>query len=174
MRRTLLVGLVAVTAAGAAACGDDGGGSGSDDAAYAAACGEGTTDGDAAARAVAVALPPEEVSGLLPQADAVVDAEVTEILYEGADTGEEPDPDVAGPIPDERCQVVVLDVGEALLGSEEGEIEVVKPQNPYLLDVDEEGVFFLAGTDEFPDILGIYGPADYTVDEVEAEIAKEQ
>jgi hypothetical protein len=104
----------------------------------------------------------------------VVEATVAEIVYEGADTGEEPDPDVAGPIPDERCQVVLLDVGEALLGSEESEIEVVKPQNPYLLDVGEDGVFFLAGTGDLPDILGIYGPADYTVDEVEAAIAKQE
>ena len=106
-----------------------------------------------------MALPPEPLQELLAAADAVVIAEVLEVLEQGPTPPPPSDPRAGsptfkGPIFLEARQRVRLRVLETLRGAAEGELVVDKPEAPYLLSAGVRGPFFLRQGA----IIGRYGP----------------
>ncbi len=121
------------------------------------------------------ALPPTPLPVVLAAAKTAVAARVAAVVYQGRPpkTPRRP-PGFAGPIPPERCQVVRLEIAQALEGTPPRVLVVVKPQAPYLLAKSSKphpGTFLLDGGSPFPSILGNYGPDPYSPADVAAALA---
>ncbi len=126
-----------------------------------------------------MALPPEPIDELLPQAEFGVIAEVLEIKERGKQdyipTPEKPDMvDIPRDLP---YQVLTLQVKERLfgaLGTLGERFDVYKPAGDYVLRAGVEGPFFLVKDPEHkqPVIIGRYGPDNYTMTVVRAAIKK--
>lgn len=121
-----------------------------------------------------MALPPEPLSEVLPEAVWVVEAEVLEILSMGpqvpkveaplgtADTGQKV-----------RQQTVKLSIKRVLKGSgKPKELVVDKPQSAYGLRAGNKGAFLLDSSKPNPKILGRYGPDTWRLASVEAALKK--
>jgi hypothetical protein len=114
-----------------------------------------------------MAIPPEPLSEVLPNAALVVDAEVLEVLSSG------PEPKQ----PDARAgttsagwlaprQVVKLKVTRVLRGQASGEVIAEKPEAGYALRAGNRGPFLLDGSAQ-PRILGRYGPDSWAMAKLE-------
>lgn len=108
-----------------------------------------------------MAIPPEPIEELLPQATLVVVADVTEVVEqprpEGARAGQ------AGE------QVVRLKVSRVLRGSAKvaDVLTAKKPEAGYALRAGNTGPFLLSARDGTFDILGRYGPDTWELSRVE-------
>ena len=121
---------------------------------------------------VPMAIPPEPLQELLPQAALIVDAEVLEVVSQG----EQP------PIPEHKkgatsvpskspAQVVKLKVKRALKGkAPQGDLTVDKPEGDYVLSKGNKGAFLLKMAKGNPIIIGRYGPDTYRMDTIEAAL----
>jgi hypothetical protein len=120
-----------------------------------------------------VALPPDPLAEVLPEATAVVEATVIAILDQGPPI---PPPkrspqEIGGDLPD-PWQTVRLRVTRVLHGSlEPGELTVTKPQAPYLLRPEVSGPFLLREEEGEVTILGRYGPDSYALAAIERALA---
>jgi len=119
-----------------------------------------------------VALPPEPLEEVLPDATSVVEATVIEIVAEGpaVDQPQLQHRHVGGNLKD-PSQTVRLRVTRVLRGELEGELTVIKPEAPYLLRVEVSGPFLLAEQDGKVTILGRYGPDSYSLAALERALA---
>lgn len=106
-----------------------------------------------------MALPPEPLEELLPQASYIVEAEVTEIV-------KQPGP-VSGPRVGE--QLVKLKVKRVLRGdaSANDDLLVRKPEAGYALRAGNQGPFLLCGAKDALAILGRYGPDTWPLERIE-------
>lgn len=116
-----------------------------------------------------MALPPEPLDELLPEASAGVKATVEAILHkeEQAFVPHPEDPDTVDIPRDLPAQKVQLKVQETLFGTvslEAGSLIVTKPAGDYVLREGVEGQFLLATQQEGAPmiILGRYGPDTYS------------
>lgn len=119
-----------------------------------------------------MAIPPDPIDEVLPEAAAVVVGEVTKILEEGKQAPL-PKPERPGmtDVPGElRSQVIELRVDEVISGEgvTKGEaIAVVKPAGDYLLAPGHQGPFLLKDEGGKRVILGRYGPDSYRREVIE-------
>jgi hypothetical protein len=121
------------------------------------------------------ALPPTPLPVVLGAAKTAVVARVAAVVYQGRQpkTPRRP-PGFVGPIPPQRCQVVRLEITQALEGTPPRLLVVVKPQAPYLLAKSRKphaGTFLLDDRTPFPTVLGNYGPDPYAPADVAAALA---
>ncbi len=125
-----------------------------------------------------MALPPEPLEEVLPQANAAVVAKVGEILFRAEqdfipDVGDTDVVDVPRDLP---LQKVTLQVSEVLFGTlaiAGQTIEVVKPPGDYILRVGVEGPFLLAQKeDNTTEIIGRYGPDTYSLNYLRSALSK--
>jgi hypothetical protein len=117
-----------------------------------------------------MAIPPEPLITVLPQAVSIVVAEVVSVenRKDGLPrSGKQPPsaPKAVG------SQLVKLKVTQVLRGSAVTELTVVKPVGEYALRAGNHGAFLLDG-DGPPEILGRYGPDSYRLADIEAALAK--
>lgn len=123
-----------------------------------------------------MALPPEPLDELLPQAKTCIDALVKSIVHSEPQTlfAESDDPSMVDMPRELPAQTVLLTVQSTLFGqkyAEQQEIEVLKPAGDYTLREGIKGYFLLAQTDEGPlQILGRYGPDNYSPTALQAAI----
>jgi len=126
-------------------------------------------------------LPPTPLEELLAEATLIIVGETAQIISQRPDNAEDKARYEAragtgwtGPARDLPDQTVKLAVREILRGKLDStkEILVLKPWNPYLLEVGQQGVFFLAPMNSKGEgggpawhILNLYGP--YPVDKTE-------
>lgn len=122
-----------------------------------------------------MALPPEPIEELLPQASLVVEAEVKEIISVGPPPPEKKAPKgytSTGQLnPSQQVALTIKRVLKGALPEADAErLEVKKPVGAYMLREGSAGAFLLddEGTGLF--ILGRYGPDTYTVASVEATL----
>lgn len=121
-----------------------------------------------------MALPPEPLREVLPQATWVVDAEVTEVVSLGA---EQPKPQAepgATSVPySVRSQVVKLRVNRVLKGAAvpSQELVVEKPVGAYALKAGNKGPFLIGSGSPHPVILGRYGPDSWALARVEEAVS---
>lgn len=125
-----------------------------------------------------MAMPPDPIDEVLPQADAAYVAEVTQILHQDE---QEKVPELSDPgdvdIPrDLPAQTVELRIAERLFGDLAGvgdTITVSKPAGEYVLRAGVQGPFLLARQDDnTPVIIGLYGPDTYSLRVLKAAIQK--
>lgn len=107
-----------------------------------------------------MAIPPEPIEEILPQAALIVEAEVEAVLATG-----QIQPKVEAPAGATSTgkkvanQTVKLKVTKVHLGSSKlKELTVEKPLGAYALKVGNKGPFVLDGSKPNPVILGRYGP----------------
>jgi hypothetical protein len=122
-----------------------------------------------------MALPPEPIDEVLPEAATAVLGEITAIVAEGTQAPfpkiEEGMSDAPGvPV---ASQTVSLRVDKVLFGAAEvGElVEVLKPAGDYKLVIGNKGPFLLGAPsagEKRPTILGRYGPDTYPESLIEA------
>lgn len=115
-----------------------------------------------------MALPPEPIETLLPQAKWVVEAVVSQVLA----TGERPPQKKAPPGTTSvgnkaAAQTVKLSVTRLLRGDEVAELTVEKPEAQYLLTPGNKGPFLI---DAQGRILGRYGPDTWSLAKVEGAL----
>ena len=115
-----------------------------------------------------MALPPEPLSELVEQADAIVVGRVVELIALGKKvappaTAKTLGPRASGVGYQAATQKVRIQVERVLKGTAAAELVVDKPEAPYTLRVGDSGAFFLKGKD----ILGRYGPDTHAVAKVE-------
>jgi hypothetical protein len=121
-----------------------------------------------------MAKPPEPLEEVLPLAAWVVDAEVTEVLEQGA---QPPPPLTAQQKPlgpgatsvgtKNPSQFVRLKVKRVLKGESVKELVVEKPVAGYMLRAGNHGPFLV---DKSKTILGRYGPDSYSFEKLEKAI----
>lgn len=114
-----------------------------------------------------MALPPEPIDELMPQAVWVVEAEVKEVLATGPTP---PKPENARPGAtsvgyQSASQTVKLAVSNVLRGEPVKELVVEKPRGAYSLRPGNKGPFLI---DANKLILGRYGPDTWHLDRVKA------
>ena len=117
-----------------------------------------------------MALPPDPIDEVLPQAQAVVVAEVDEILFRARqeDVPQSEDPYMVDIPRDLPLQRVRLKISEVLDGSQVSggqAVEAVKPPGEYVLRAGVSGPFLLHWKEgeTQPTILGMYGPDTYSL-----------
>lgn len=120
-----------------------------------------------------MALPPEPIEEVLPEATWVVEAEVTQVLEQAPSQPEPPrKPGFIGPGKAPR-QVVRLKVRRVLRGENvPAELDAVKPEAGYALRQGATGPFLLDGATPTANILGRYGPDTWRVEAVEAALGR--
>lgn len=112
-----------------------------------------------------MAKPPEPLSEVLPKAQWVVDAEVTEVVKEGAEPpAVKAEPGATSTGQQTRSQTVKLKVKRVLKGAQVTELVVEKPVAGYALRVGNHGPFLI---DAGKVILGRYGPDSYAFAKLE-------
>lgn len=107
-----------------------------------------------------MALPPERIEDVLPQADAAVVGVVKRIVEQATQRSYGPTPETSLPNTAAR-QVVELEVKSVLfgtLGRQGALVTVVKPEGAYALSAGNHGPFVLATTAAGVEIVGRYGP----------------
>jgi hypothetical protein len=120
-----------------------------------------------------MALPPEPLQDVLPQAAVVVEAEVVEVVSSAAPVAQAPQaPGVTGGSHKVAAQVVKLRITRVLKGDVKGELLVDKPEGDYALKAGNKGPFVLAKGTAHLVILGRYGPDTWRVDALEAALRK--
>lgn len=125
-----------------------------------------------------MALPPDPIDEVLPQASAAVVAQVGSILFqdEQAFVPQVGDTDIVDVPRELPLQKATLQIKEVLFGSltSSGQtLEVRKPAGEYVLRAGVEGPFLLSQTDDgVAEIVGLYGPDTYSLHQIKASIAK--
>ncbi|MBS2030991.1 MAG: hypothetical protein JST54_24025 [Deltaproteobacteria bacterium] len=114
-----------------------------------------------------MAIPPEPLNEVLPQAACVVDAEVVEVLSNGP-TPPQPNAPQAATSAGRLApsQVVRLKIKRVLRGKAPAEVVVEKPEAGYALRAGNHGPFLLDGAAQ-PKILGRYGPDSWSMSKLE-------
>ena len=119
-----------------------------------------------------MAIPPEPLQEILPQAASVIDAEVVEVLSNGPDPKQpEARPGATSTGHLVASQVVKLKVKRVLKGQVAGEVVVEKPEAGYALRAGNKGPFVLDGSKQ-PRILGRYGPDSWSMSKLEEALKK--
>lgn len=121
-----------------------------------------------------MAIPPDPIEEVLPNAAWVVDAEVKEVVQQGPAAPKVPAPpgwtDTGQKV---GSQLVKLSIRRVLKGqSELKELTVEKPVAGYALKAGNKGPFLLDGSKPHPVILGRYGPDSYSFEKIEAALKK--
>ena len=117
-----------------------------------------------------MALPPEPIEEVLPQATWVVDAVVAEVLSTGPAVAKVNAPERATSTGQKSSsQQVKLTVKRTLHGTPLTEITVEKPVAQYMLAEGNKGPFLI---DASKKILGRYGPDSYSWDRIEKALKK--
>lgn len=125
-----------------------------------------------------MAIPPEPIDEVLPEAECAVVAEITRVLSQGEqdvvpEVGEEDGiVDTPRVLPWQRIILHVKDVLFGDLAAKGDELEVLKPPGNYTLRADIEVPFLLAQDDEDIVIIGRYGPDTYSLNEIKAAAQK--
>ncbi|MBN2361337.1 MAG: hypothetical protein JXR83_17930 [Deltaproteobacteria bacterium] len=123
-----------------------------------------------------MALPPEPIEELLPEATLVIEAAVAEVIEVGPRPPKKKAPKGFTSTGQQNAsQRVLLEVKRVLKGAlpKAGatRIEVKKPVGAYTLRRGSAGAFLLRDDGRGLVILGRYGPDTYTVRSVEATLA---
>ena len=120
-----------------------------------------------------MAIPPDPIEEVLPQAHTGVVATVTQLVHREKQKAvpEHEDPSFVGSILELPAEIVQLQIKEVLFGSlvQTGQtLEVLKPPGEYALREGVEGPFLLRQEEQEsrPLILGLYGPDTYTVNTI--------
>lgn len=119
-----------------------------------------------------MALPPDPIDEVLPQAAWVVDAEVQEVVLQGP-AGPKPEAPEGFTSVEQKVgsQVVRLKVRRVLKGNPEvQELLCEKPVGAYALRAGNHGPFLLDASAPHPVILGRYGPDSYSLKAIEAAL----
>ena len=116
-----------------------------------------------------MAIPPEPLFAVLPQAVSIVVGEVTAVQNrnDGLPSSGKPPPSAPHKV---GSQVVTLGVTRVLRGAPATELVVHKPVGAYALRVGNHGAFLLDGESP-PTILGRYGPDSYRLSDIEAALS---
>jgi hypothetical protein len=121
-----------------------------------------------------MALPPEPIEEVLPQAALVIEAEVEAVLTTG-----EPQPKVAArpgatgvgaKAPDQTVRLKVTKVHKGPAGTKE--LVAQKPAAGYALRAGNKGPFLLDATQPTPVILGRYGPDTWGLQQILEALAE--
>jgi hypothetical protein len=123
-----------------------------------------------------MAIPPEPIEEVLPQAELVVEAEVAEVLATGPIQ-----PKVEAPLGTTstgkrvakqtvRLKVTRVHKGDAGLK----ELVAEKPLGAYALKAGNKGPFLLDGAKPHPNILGRYGPDSWSLQRILDALKKNQ
>jgi hypothetical protein len=116
-----------------------------------------------------MAKPPEPIEDVLPNAQWVVDAEVTEVVSTGpAPAKVQAAPGATSTGQKSASQTVKLKVKRVLRGADIQELVVEKPEAGYSLRAGNHGPFLIDSTKM---ILGRYGPDSYSFDRLEKALA---
>ena len=111
-----------------------------------------------------MAIPPEPIEEVLPNAQGAVMAEVMKVVKQDAQKSGFVDPQVTDANTVAARQVVELKVSKVLFGDawkEGASVEVVKPAGAYALRPGNKGPFLLSKVGNAVEILGRYGPDTY-------------
>ena len=123
-----------------------------------------------------MALPPEPIDEVLPDATHVVLAEVLRVISTDSAPPSPPRPEGYGSLPTNAPrQVVELKVSECLRGkdlSAGATVRAEKPVGAYALRVGSQGPFLLRSGAGAVVILGRYGPDTWRVDVVQAAMRR--
>lgn len=115
-----------------------------------------------------MAIPPDPIEEVLPNATLVIDAEVKDV-QNGPPTPKANAPPGWTDTPQKvGSQVVTLTIKRVLKGETTAkEITVDKPVGAYALRAGNKGPFLLDNSRPRPMILGRYGPDTYSFDKIE-------
>ena len=115
-----------------------------------------------------MAIPPEPLFAVLPQAVSIVVGEVIAVQNrnDGLPSSGKPPPGAPHQV---GSQVVTLKVTQVLRGAPVTELSVLKPVGAYALRAGNHGPFLLDGQSP-PTILGRYGPDGYRLSDIEAAL----
>jgi hypothetical protein len=110
-----------------------------------------------------MAIPPDPIEEVLPQANAAVLAEVQKVLEQAPHKAEAVDPKASDVRTVASRQVVELKVTGVLFGDAKtgATVRAVKPAGAYALRAGNKGPFLLTGSGDAVEILGRYGPDTY-------------
>ncbi len=111
-----------------------------------------------------MAIPPDPIEEVLPNAQGAVLAEVMKVVKEDANKAGVVDPQITSANTVAARQVVELKVSKVLFGDwKEGAwLQVVKPAGAYALRPGNKGPFLLTQVGDAVEILGRYGPDTYS------------
>ena len=120
-----------------------------------------------------MAIPPEPLNEVIPDATWVVDAEVKEVLSTGP-TPPKIDAGMGATSTGQKTasQVVKLTVKRVLQGGEIKELVVEKPEAGYALRAGNHGPFLIKDQKPHPVILGRYGPDSWSFERIEHALKK--
>ncbi len=119
-----------------------------------------------------MAKPPEPIEDVIPNAQWVVDAEVTEVIATGSQPQKvEAKPGATSTGQKTAAQTVKLKVKRVLHGEQVSELTVEKPEAGYALAKGNHGPFLIDSTKT---ILGRYGPDSYSFERIEAALASKR
>ncbi len=106
-----------------------------------------------------MALPPELIEEVIPEADTAVLAEVTRVVEQSPQQKDPPSQETSRPTAAAR-QIVELKVSSVLFGAltKGALVQVVKPAGAYALKAGNHGPFVLGAGPAPVAILGRYGP----------------
>ncbi len=111
-----------------------------------------------------MAIPPEPIEDVLPDAVLVIEAEVLEVLSTGPATPKvQSRPGMTSTGAKSPSQKVKLKVTKVLFGVPLQELVVEKPEAGYALRVGNHGPFLV---DKSNVILGRYGPDSYSLEHI--------
>ena len=111
-----------------------------------------------------MAIPPELIDEVLPNAQGAVIAEVTRVVKQDAEKAGFVDPKMTSANTQAARQIVELKVSKVLFGEAwkaGASFEVVKPAAGYALRPGNKGPFLLGKVGSVVEILGRYGPDTY-------------
>lgn len=115
-----------------------------------------------------MALPPEPIEEVMPQAKWVVEAEVAEVLSTGAAPPKINAPPGATSVGSKAAsQSLKLTIKRALRGDTLAELVVEKPEAGYSLSKGNKGTFLI---DANKRILGRYGPDSWSTSKIEGAV----
>lgn len=119
-----------------------------------------------------MAIPPEPIEEVLPQAEAAVLGEIARVVVQDPQKPAPPHEPGATSVPSEAArQVVELKVSEVLFGAGDSvkpgaTLEVIKPAGDYALRAGNHGPFLLKNEGKTIQIVGRYGPDTYSADAI--------
>ena len=117
-----------------------------------------------------MAKPPEPIEDVIPSAQWVLDAEVTEVISTGPQPPKvDAKPGATSTGQKSASQTVKLKVKRLLHGEKVTEMVVEKPEAGYALKAGNHGPFLIDSTKT---ILGRYGPDSYSWERIEKALKK--
>ncbi len=123
-----------------------------------------------------MALPPEPIEEILPQATYIVLARVMKILHtDKQQPVHREDPRIIGMLRELPAQRLQLEILESIAGEKLEKntiLDVLKPAGDYVLRQDVEGPFLLMKEEDGSlKIIGRYGPDTYSLKEIQNFLA---